>query len=647
MEFIDVVFPLNLGPLTYKCPEHLIDKAVPGMLVSVPLKNQTAKGIILSKSSPPARYTLNALRSVSEIHGESPLLEQPMLKLLNWMSEYYIANKGIVLKSMLPKEAFKQVRARKSSSEVRSQKSEVRFPDANAQLKTEIDENILSKVNDSISKKEYKTFLLHAPASLYEISFFAKLLQSQQRAIILVPEIVHINYIAPFIREIAGEKLCNLHSALSKGQRSDAFEKILSGECTVVLGTRMAIFAPLKNVSLIAVMQEHSSSYKTEEGFRFNARDVAVMRGYLEKATVVLSSICPSVESIYNVKNNKYTLLRPAVTMQKPRIKIVNMYEEKQPSPNFSKTVIDAVTSSVKRNERIIFVINRKGYSLLTCKECSNTETCDKCNIPLIFHKDDKSLRCHYCGTKSMPPEKCSKCGSFKVELTGSGIQRIEESIKKLFNIEPVRIDSDKIKKRSGSADLSEIIKGGAILLGTKLMTKRLHLSKAGEKFGMAAVLNADIYLNLPDFRAIEKAYQELSVIYDKVKPEGRVFIQTRMPRNYLFKFIKNYDYPGFCDEEMAKRKEMSYPPYSKLALITFKGRDYDDKKVSDAVKKVSADKDIEILGPSLSFSKKGQKEYALLLKTVSKNKLHSCAKEFLKLLEGYKNLKINIAIDP
>lgn len=640
MEFIDVLFPISLGPLTYKCPDNLVAKALPGMLVSAPLKNQTAKGIILSKSSQASRSAPNALRYISDIHSEAPMLEPPLLKLLDWMSDYYIANKGVVLKNMFSKEAFKKVKARKTQGRgQRAESTEQRPLD-------EIEENIISAINGSVVKKEYKTFLFHAPTSFYEMSLIKGLLQTHQQgsAIILVPEIMHISRIEPFIKEIAGDRLCILHSGLSGGARSDAFEKILSGRCSVALGTRMAVFAPLKNVSLIAVMQEHSSSYKIEEGLRYNARDVAVMRGYIEKATVVLSSICPSIESIYNAKKNKYTLLKPGVPVQKPKIKILNMYEEKQPAPNLSKTVVAATTASIKKNQKIMFVINRKGYSLLTCKECSNIETCGKCNIPLIFHKDDKSLRCRYCGIVSGPPEKCSRCGSFKVELTGAGIQRIEEDIKKLFNIAPVRLDSDKIEKSSKKADLSEITKGETIVLGTKLMTKRLQ---SQEGFDMAAVLNADIYLNLPDFRAIEKAYQELSVISDKIKPEGRLFIQTRMPQNYLFRFIRNNDYAGFCDEELSKRKEVSYPPYSKIALITFKGRDYDDKKVEDAVKKISVEKDIEILGPSLSSGRQGQKEYALLLKTASKNKLHSAARELLKIFEGYKDIKINIAIDP
>ena len=402
MEFVDVLFPINLGPLTYKCPPHLIDRALPGMLVSAPLKTQTTKGIIFGR---PLKPEAKGIKTISDIHGESPLLEPPLLKLLDWMADYYIiANKGLVLKNMLPQETFKRVKARsKGETEEDKESNEI----------IEIDENILSKIKESLSKKEYKTFLVHAPSPLYESAMVAKILPQGKSAIILVPEIVHISHVLPFIKEIAGERLCVLHSGLSKGQRSETMEKIISGQCNVVLGTRMAVFAPLKNVSLISVMHEHSSSYRTEEGLRFSARDIAVMRGYLEKAAVVLSSVCPSIESVYNSKRNKYTFIRPDVYSQQPKIRILNMRNERQPAPNLSKTVINEALSSIRKNEKIMFVINRKGYSMLTCKECGCTETCGKCSIPLMFYKGDKSLRCHYCGAIAGSPEKCRRCGSF------------------------------------------------------------------------------------------------------------------------------------------------------------------------------------------------------------------------------------------
>ncbi len=629
MEFIDVLFPINLGPLTYRCPLHLIDRAIPGMLVSAPLKKKITKGLILGRSTCPAT---NEIKDIIEIHGESPLIGEPLLQLLDWMADYYLASKGLVLKNMLPGEAFIRVKPRKGSSRQKI------HPDISL---LDVDEKILSGIKASISEKEYRTFLIHAPTSSHELSCLMKIVEWHKGVIILVPEIAHINHIVPVIRELAGERLCILHGRLSKGRRSEAIEKILSGEGNIVLGTRSAIFAPLKSVSMIAVMHEHNSSYKQEDGLRYNGRDIAVMRGYLEKSTVVLSSICPSIESFYNAKRGKYTLIRPDISVKRPRIKIVDLRHEKRLGPNLSKTVIDASAACIKKDERAMFLINRRGYSMLQCRDCSHIETCQKCNIPLIFHKEDKSLRCHYCGSISTVSDICRRCSSFSIELIGGGTQRIEEDIKKLLGIEPVRLDSDKIRKKVELEGIHEMIRAEAIIIGTKLLTKRIF--ETGE-FAMAAVLNTDMNLHLPDFRSTEKTYHELLSVSEKIRSDGKLFIQTWMPQNYLFRFIKNYDYSGFCDEELARRKKMSYPPYSKLAIITFKGRDYDDEKVRGVVKRMA---DLEILGPSLSFSKKGQKEYTLLLKTPSKKKLHSAVMEFLKMFEGYKDLKVSVAIDP
>lgn len=639
MEFVDVLFPINLGSLTYKCPPHLIGKALPGMLVSAPLKNQTTKGIILGKPSNPEA---KGIKTISDIHGETPLLEPPLLKLLNWMADYYIiVNKGLVLKNMLPQETFKRVKARvKKLSAVSCQLSEQRPKQLD-----KIDRNMLSNIYESIAKEEYRTFLLHAPSPLYESAMVTKILSQGKSAIILVPEIVYISHVLPFIKETAGERLCVLHSGLSKGQRSETMGKIISGQCNVVLGTRMAVFAPLKNVSLISVMQEHSSSYRIEEGLRFNARDIAVMRGYLEKAAVVLSSVCPSIESVYNSKRNKYALIRPDVYSQRPKIRILNMRNERQPAPNLSKTVINEARSSIRKNEKIMFVINRKGYSMLTCKECGCTETCGKCSIPLMFYKGDKSLRCHYCGDIASSPDKCRRCGSFSLEPTGSGIERVEENIKKVFDIEPLRIDSDMLKRKRIPEDISDITEGKPIILGTKLLTKRLPSS---EKLGMVAVLNADSYLNQPDFRSAERTFHEMYGIADKIKPSGSLFIQTRIPQNYIFRHLKNYDYASFCDEELEKRKEMLYPPFSKLALITFNGKDCDAVRTEKAIREIlSGNKALEILGPSVTPTKKGGKEYSLLFKAVSKKNLHFSVKRFLELLGSYKCLNVKIAIDP
>lgn len=634
MELFDVVFPQNIKPLTYRCPAQFIGKVKPGMLVSAPLKDKLTQGIVLNKSQ---ASISEHIKYIHDVYGDAPIFEPPMLELLSWMSDYYLASKGIILRNMLPKEVFKKVRTRKS---IKADMEKNKSLDL-----LEIQENTLERVKQNIDAGGYKTFLLHAPSFLYEISFLARILLTQnQSSIILVPEIMHVDSVAPILRDISGERLCIMHSGLSRGQRSEALEKIMSGKCDIVLGTRSAIFAPLRGVDLVAVLSEHSDSYRQEEGLRYNARDIGVMRGFLEKATVVLSSVCPTIESFYNVRVNKYEFISTDLNIQRPSVRMIDMRTERKACSGLSKAVIDAAQSCIKKNEQAMFVINKRGHSSLVCIECNCIEKCNACEVPLVFHANDKSLRCHYCGYKSETPDRCKRCGGFKLELIGKGIQKVEEDLNKIFGIKPVRLDSDVVKKKAGSDDLSEIIKGEALILGTKLMTKRLSLLGS---FGMAAVLNIDVSLSMPDFRAIEKAYQELVSISGKVRPDGKLFIQTRMPENYLFRFLKNYDYTKFVNEELRIRKEMLYPPFSKIATVTLKGKGYNENKVKNAIQKISADKDeIEILGPSLSTGKKKYAEHCLFFRVSAKTRIQPYLREFLKEFEKDKDLKIGIAID-
>jgi len=294
----------------------------------------------------------------------------------------------------------------------------------------------------------------------------------------------------------------------------------------------------------------------------------------------------------------------------------------------------------------------------------------------LIFHKQDSLVKCHYCGYAEKISESCNRCKGFNMELLGAGTQRAQEDIEKLIGIKTLRIDSDTHQKRSEIESLAGTMYRDdiRIIIGTKLMTRRLGIN---ERFSMAAILNTDLFLNLPDFRSTEKVYQEISYIIDRVATSGEVFIQTRMPQNYLFKCIKNNDYNLFLREELSRRKSLNYPPFSRLLLMRFisqkdifvklseiinktmrtippipplvkggrdyglvKGKrgDYETKKMDDKV---------EILGPSVSKNKHGKYEFKLLLKSAVRGALHSAARTFVESFKDSKDVKIKVDVDP
>jgi primosomal protein N' (replication factor Y) (superfamily II helicase) len=633
MDYFDVLFPLNIGALTYGYPKNLSGDVNTGMIVSAPLKNRTAKGIVTGKS---LQIPTGTIKNIQEVHGETPVLSKKMIDLLKWMADYYLAEQGLVLKNVLPKEAFAQVKQR--NTKVKQEKG-------HPLSLIDTDNSMAAGLMNAINGIAYKTFLLYPPSSAYEYSFLLKILPEIRNGIILVPEVSMISNLYPLLHTLLGDRITLFHGELSRGKRSEAIEKIVSGRSDIVLGTRSAVFAPLGTVSFIAVLHEHSSSYKQGKSPCYNARDVAVMRGYLEKATVLLSSICPSIESLFNAKTGKYTLLKPAPEMKRPRIRLIDMRYEKLLRPYLSKAVVDAASKHSQNNKKVMFVLNRRGYSILQCVDCSRIEECPACNIPLVFHKQDMSLKCHYCGhTSSSLPERCGGCKGYNLKLSGAGTQKIQEDIEDLTKIKTLRIDSDRVKKKD---DLERLIgptlmRDQRIIIGTKLMTRRLGVT---DGFSMAAILNTDYFLNIPDFRSAEKAYQEILAVVDKIDPGGEVFIQTRMPQNYLFKYLKNYDYDSFFKEELNRRKALAYPPYSRLLLIRFLSERDLSKKLSGILKKT--DNDVEILGPFISKDKQGKDEYKLLLKSSVRGKLHATAKSVIDALKDSKDVKSKVDIDP
>ncbi len=635
MEYFDVLFPINLGPLTYRCHEAISEIAKPGMIVSAPLKNRTAKGIIVGKSLtvPPVD-----VKDIRRINSDVPVLSSNMINLLIWMSEYYLAEQGLVLKNMLPKEAFTKVKQRKT----KTKQSTYYYP-LNI---IAINDSMVSGLIDSINKKTYRTFLLRTPSSAYEYSFLIKILAGINNAILLFPEVSLVNNVYPLLSERFGERVCIFHSGLSSGKRSEAIERILSGHSDIVVGTRSAVFAPLKKVSLIAALHEHSGSYKQESGLCYSGRDVAVKRGYFEGATVLLSSVCPSLGSLYNCSTGKYNLMDPADDIKKPKIRVMDMRHEKLLRPYLSKKVVNASLRYIKNNNKVMFLINRRGYStLLQCMDCNYIEECPDCRIPLVFHKQDMSIRCHYCGyIVSAVPDRCSKCKGYSIKLLGAGTQRIQEDIEELIGIKTLRLDSDRSQKR---LEIEELIGDtfrdeSRIIIGTKLMTKRLGI--AGE-FSMAAILNTDLFLNLPDFRSAEKTFQEISLIIDKIEPGGEVFIQTRMPQHYLFKYLRNYDYSSFFKEELHRRKSLRYPPYSRLVIIKFITERDLSKELLEIIRRT--DKDVEILGPSLSKNTRSRREIRLLLRSSMQEMLHSTARIFIDAFKDSKDVKVKVDVDP
>ena len=402
-------------------------------------------------------------------------------------------------------------------------------------------------------------------------------------AIVLVPE---ISLTPQTVRRFAGRfgnKVAVLHSALSDGERYDEWHRIRTGEARVVVGPRSAVFAPIRNLGLIVVDEEHDNSYKQDETPRYNARDVAVVRAMYENAKVVLGSATPSLESWYNMQIGKYELsslpLR-AAGQSMPSVHVVNLEEEIQKLghvPIFSSVLIDAIYDRISKGEQSILFLNRRGFSrVMQCPACGWQAECPNCSVTYTYHKVDQCLRCHICGKWEHIPKICPSCQSTTFDFTGIGTQRAEDALKACFKgARILRMDADSTSRKYSHEDILDKFRTGKadILLGTQMITKGLDFPNVT----LVGVLNADTSLNMPDPRASERTYQLLAQVSGRAgraqKP-GKVIIQTFSPDEPAISYISsNKDFKSFAEEELRARKSAYLPPYCKMARIVFRSQ--------------------------------------------------------------------------
>lgn len=671
--YADVLFPLKLPPLTYRIPGEMRHDIM-GAVVKAPLMGRDAYGLVVNVSAEADPSLKRALKEIRSIHGT--FASAQALQFLKWLSEYYITPMGIALKSSFFEEAAASFDGRSSARAISSRRGKpAPFPAFTEASASEIGHpeilNLAAHadcVGRALGKKRYGAFLLPTPYVYYEYSFLADILRKikdeVKGIIILVPEIGHIPRLEALIRPLVGKRLCLLHSKLGKARRVETIRTILSSETDVVLGTRSAVLAPLVKASFIAVTGEHSVSYKGEERLRYQGRDVAVMRAFMDKACIVLSSICPSVESIYNARIGKYVLLRGGdgkecksekagrwIELERPTIKIMDLKPGRRGTPSLSDELVKQARGVIAGGERLLFLINRKGYSLIRCSDCGYTTVCGKCGTLLVFHKSEGKARCRRCGTSEPVVTMCPRCGGVAVSLPGAGTERIKEEVKEIFNREAVVLEKGPARVKTAELDPDALSLGKdtePLVIGTAY-ARRLEYAVGEEAFGAAAFLNMDMLLAQPDFRAYERAFQEVMQAAQMVKPGGALYLQTRMPKNRVVRFIRNYDLDGFYDYELDQRKSMNYPPFSRIVLITAQGKD--QSAMADVRRKMEAVVvlDVEPWGPAeIPCPSKGYVHcLQLLLKSRDRKALHSATAELLNELGGIKGISVRADVDP
>ena len=400
----------------------------------------------------------------------------------------------------------------------------------------------------------------------------AKELAAGRGAIVMVPEIALTPQTVGRFASRFGDRVAVLHSALSDGERYDEWHRIRSGAARVVVGPRSAVWAPVHNLGLIVVDEEHETSYKQDEMPRYSARDVAVLRGAIEGAKVVLGSATPSLESWMNVKRGKYALAEMkcrAGAGTLPNIKLVEM----QGGEIYSRELLDAIRLRLERHEQTILFLNRRGYSRsMTCAGCGHVMTCPDCGVPYTYHQADTCLRCHVCGGWIPVPETCPQCHCPGFDMKGVGTQRAETALAKCFpQAKVLRMDADSTSRKNSHDDILSAFRRGEadVLLGTQMIAKGLDFPNVT----LVGVLNADAAINMPDFRAAERAYQLFAQVAGRAgraELPGEVVVQTHDAESPLLNSVMQGDFAAFSQVELAARKECFLPPYCHLAVIGF-----------------------------------------------------------------------------
>ena len=519
------------------------------------------------------------------------------------------------------------------------------------------------------------TFLLYGVTGSGKTEVYlqaiAHTLQQGKGAIVLVPEIA----LTPQTVERFKARFCSgplqtlvavLHSHLSSGERHDEWHKIRQGRARIVIGARSAIFAPVDPLGLVIVDEEHEHSYKQEEAPRYHARDVAVVRGQREGAVVVLGSATPSLESYHNAKRGKYALLElphRADDKKMPVVRVIDMRQEARQEkgiPIFSRKLKEEITNRLDRHEQVMLFLNRRGYATsMQCPKCGYVAGCPNCSVALTYHRQSQSLLCHICGHEKPAPVVCpeTKCRNPAIRYAGLGTEKVEATLAKLFPHARVkRMDSDTLKRKDDYRRILGDFRTGKIdlLVGTQMIAKGLHFPNVT----LVGIIYADLSLHQADFRAGERTFQLLTQVAGRAgrgDVEGEVVVQAFSPFHPAIQYARRHDFLGFYEQEIEFREQLKYPPLSRVALLTLKGRNEDKVKFSadhlrnELARALVSFKDLVLAGPAPAPLLRAETyyRYQIMLRTRQMARLSQALARLLETLRLADDVSLSVDIDP
>ncbi|MEN6321501.1 MAG: primosomal protein N' [Syntrophaceae bacterium] len=534
-------------------------------------------------------------------------------------------------------------------------------------------EDALHEIAKGIESKKFSPYLLHGVTGSGKTEVYlnavSDTLKMDGGVIILVPEIALTpQLLTRFNARFNSQETAVLHSGISKSVRYDQWRRIQIGDIKVVIGARSAIFAPVRNLKLVIVDEEHDTSYKQDDRMRYNARDLAIMKAKMNSATVVVGSATPAIQTYFNTMKKKYKYLllpRRVEDRPLPEVEIMDMRREeevrdKDSIPVLSRTLTEAIEDTLQQNHQALIFLNRRGFhTFLFCCDCGYSFSCLSCSVSMTYHAGEGNLKCHYCDFTTPLPSSCPKCRGKRIRNYGVGTEKLEEEVKKLFpNARIARMDSDTTVQKGASEKILQAFDRREIdiLVGTQMITK-------GHDFPfvtLVGVISADTSLNIPDFRAAERTFQLLTQVAGRGgrgESPGKVIVQTFNPRHYAITRAREHDYIGFYEDEIALRSTLSYPPFSRIINLHLSS--LKKERVEEGIQKLkqhisamtiinTVKGKIEIIGPTESpIGKiKGRYRWQLLLKGKDTFAVNRVAQDILSKAPET-GLDIKIDVDP
>jgi primosomal protein N' (replication factor Y) len=648
-EFARVLLDQSAGKsLDYRIPPELADRVTAGSRVRVPLRTRVVLATVLSVHD---ETEAKGVRDLAALVNDAALVRPILMRLAQWMSDYYCCPEEVAMRAVLPVVIRKAelthkeqlfVELRRVPDEAERQEIERRAPrqlEVILQLEksggpVELSELVSMRpaakalekrgivrigmqrvlrdpegeflqshdlmlnaeqeiALDAVFKAienpiEAKPILLHGVTGSGKTEVYLqgirRTLESGKTALVLVPEISLTPQTVERFKSRFAEiqsLVAVLHSHLSEGERHDEWHKIHSGGARIVIGARSAVFAPLDNLGLIVVDEEHENSYKQDEAPRYNARDVAVYRAAIEKCAIVLGSATPSLESYYNAMTGKYRLIEMLLRIDDrgmPLIRVVDLRlqnKQKGQPQVLSALLIAAIERRLAESQQTILFLNRRGYSsALLCQACGHVAHCPHCSVALTYHREDERIRCHLCGHAEVAPRKCPSCKDPGIRHSGFGTQKVEESVRKIFPTAKVaRMDADSMSRKGSYRETLDRFQARKIdiLVGTQMIAKGLHFPNVT----LVGIVNADVGLHMADFRAGERTFQLLTQVAGRAgrgEAAGEVLVQTFTPAHPSIQHARHHDFAGFWEHESKFRKEFGHPPFLRFVLITIRG---------------------------------------------------------------------------